>query len=208
MFERKEDALIAYTFDKYLETGESDWPLLLPMVKAAVLSIVDPYSYRAQLTQPKLILLSTNDRYWPLDALKLYWPGLPDPKRVLYVPNQGHGLRDVHRVIGALSALHRYSAASKPLPNLSWKLQHASQDLAFDLQSDRATQQVLVWSAYSATKDFREAHWRSHRCDRARGRYVCRVTRGKQGYTTAFAEAAFNDKHELPFSLSTMVCMA
>src|SRR5688572_9186453 len=176
LFDRREDALIAYTFDQYLRTGESDWPLLLPMVKSAtramdavqaitkerwgatlesftvagaskrgwtawltaavddrvmavapmvidvlnmraqmehqratwgelseqisdyssldlpgrlqtergnlLLSIVDPFSYREQLTVPKLILLSTNDRYWPLDALKFYWPQLQDPKHV------------------------------------------------------------------------------------------------------------------------------
>ena len=28
---RKEDAIIALTFDEYLKTGEEDWPLLLPM---------------------------------------------------------------------------------------------------------------------------------------------------------------------------------
>src|SRR5690606_39177829 len=81
-----------------------------------LLSIVDPYSYREQLTKPKLILLSTNDRYWPLDALKLYWADLPSPKHVLYVPNQGHGLRDFDRVIGALSAVHRYAARGENLP--------------------------------------------------------------------------------------------
>lgn len=301
IFEHREDALIAYTFDQYLRSGERDWPLLLPMVKSSVramdavqaivrerwgasidaftvagaskrgwtswltavvdqrvravapmvidvlnmqaqmehqratwgdvseeirdyaaldlparlatergqelLAIVDPYSYRARLTLPKLILLSTNDRYWPLDALKLYWAGLPDPKHVLYVPNQGHGLRDADRVIGALSAVHRYSSNARPLPKLSWT-SVAERSLTFVLNADKRPRRVSIWSARSPTRDFRDAHWTSRACRPTSKGYACVAARAKRGYTAAFAEAAFADEHALPFSLSTLVCIA
>jgi PhoPQ-activated pathogenicity-related protein len=301
LFERKDDALIAYTFDRFLETGDSDWPLLLPMVKSAVramdvmqevardrwagsidgftvtgaskrgwtswlaaaidprvdavapividvlnmqaqmehqratwgnvseeirdyseldlprrlstekgrelLSIVDPYSYRDRLVKPKLILLSSNDRYWPLDALKLYWTDLPEPKHVLYVANQGHGLRDVGRVIGALSALHRYAAHGKSLPQLSWRFAPASRDIALKVRADRPGH-VVAWRAYSETLDFRDARWSSNRCWRSRDEFVCRTPRAKRGYTAAFAEMSFKDSGEVPFSLTTTVCIA
>lgn len=34
--DRREDAIIAYSYDKFLDTGDPTWPVLLPMVKSAV----------------------------------------------------------------------------------------------------------------------------------------------------------------------------
>src|SRR5512138_2541119 len=302
MFDRTEDALIAYTFDQYLKTGESDWPLLLPMLKStvramdamqsivrerwgasiesftvsgaskrgwtawltaavdkrvmavapmvidvlnmraqmdhqretwgelsdeiqdyaaldlptrlrtdrgsALLSMVDPFSYRAELTKPKLIMLSTNDRYWPLDALKLYWSELPDPKHVIYVPNQGHGLRDVARVIGALSAVHRYAANGQVLPRTEWAFASTPDAIEIEVRSERPPARVLMWSAYSATKDFRQARWRSRPCRKRGNIFMCRAPRGSAAYAAAFAEAAFKDKKAPLFSTTTTVCIA
>lgn len=303
LFERTEDALIAYTFHHYLESGESDWPLLMPMVKSAVrgmdamqqfarerwglqiegftvagaskrgwtswltaavdprvqsfapmvidmlnlpaqielqratfgglseqvadyeridlagridsergqrlLSIVDPYRYRESFTQPKLIVLGTNDQYWPLDALKLYWGGLPGPKSVLYVPNQGHGIRDLGRLIGALSALHRHSARGRPLPELSWHFDATSAALALTVRPGRAARAVRVWSAHSPTRDFRAARWSSQPCRRSRdGGYSCRTPRRAGSFTASYAEVSFRERGEPAFSLSTPVCIA
>lgn len=301
LFDRREDALIAYTFDQYLETGEGDWPLLLPMVKSAtramdavqaivnerwatsldsftvagaskrgwtawltaavdkrvmavapmvidvlnipaqmdhqratwgefseeiqdysaldlqarlqtgrgdaLLSMVDPFRYRRQLTLPKLILLSTNDRYWPLDALKFYWPELPDPKHVLYVPNQGHGLRDVNRVISGLSAVHRYAAAGKRLPESTWSFASRGNDLTIQVTADRPVHRVLVWSAHSDTRDFRDARWVARKCARSGAEYACSAARGAQGYTAVFGEISFRDKGSPAFSTTTTVCI-
>ena len=295
---RREDALIAYTFERYLDTGDPEWPLLLPMVKSAaramdavqqlthqlwehqierftvtgaskrgwtswltaavdsrvasvapmvidmlnmraqvelqrrtfgglseqiqdyeqihfpermdspagreLVSMVDPYSYRDRLTQPKLILLGTNDPYWPLDALNLYWSGLPQEKRVLYLPNQTHDLHDVDRLIGSVAALHRYSEQGKLLPEVSAVLAQHSDRLDLSVHADRPPTRVLAWSARSASRDFHQAHWGSHDCRLSAADYECEV-RSSGDYTAIYAEAVFQDRGEPSFSLSTTV---
>jgi PhoPQ-activated pathogenicity-related protein len=173
-----------------------------------LMAMVDPYQYLADLTTPKLILLGTNDRYWPLDALKLYWDGLPEPKRVLYVPNQGHGVGDLDRLIGGLSALHRYSAHGKQLPTVTWTYAAKSDHLGVNVQTNRGTRHVLAWTATSATRDFRESRWTSHHCKRRKGNFSCSVARPSKGFVAMYAELWFQDRGYPKFPLATVVCIA
>lgn len=39
LWDLREDALIAYTFERFLDTGDGDWPLLFPMTKAVLRSM-------------------------------------------------------------------------------------------------------------------------------------------------------------------------
>jgi PhoPQ-activated pathogenicity-related protein len=65
---RVEDAIIAYSFDKYLETGDPEWPALLPMTKAAVraMDAVQEFS-RNQSGVPNIddfIVIGASKRGW------------------------------------------------------------------------------------------------------------------------------------------------
>jgi len=281
-----EDNLIAYTFGQYLATGESDWPLLFPMTKAAVRAMdaveeytaeawettvsrfyvtgaskrgwttwfaavvapercvgiapmvydnlnlpaqmahqvqtwgdyseriseyternlpqrlvmdsgrrfsefVDPYTYRAQATMPKLIISGTNDPYWPLDAANLYFEQLPEPRYLLYVPNCGHGLEDMVRVITAQVGFFAACAGQIPLPHLDWEY-HDGRHLELTISSDIAPQRVLQWTATSPTRDFREAVWQQSPARPHKGQYIARVHYAKDGYRAVFGEAIYD----------------
>ena len=51
----------------------------------------DVYSYRRNLTMPKLDVIGTNDHMSATAASSLYWDGLPGSKWMLYLANVGHG---------------------------------------------------------------------------------------------------------------------
>lgn len=166
--------------------------------------IVDPYSYRGNLIQPKLILLGTNDRYWTLDALNLYWDGLEGEKRVLYVPNQGHKLADPERVVGSIAAFHRQALGELTLPELNWKLADGDGKLHLQLTSTAEPAHALAWVATSPTRDFREAKWTSQKLQRVDGAYRFALPAPETGYAALLGELKFASD-SLPYYLSTNV---
>jgi PhoPQ-activated pathogenicity-related protein len=167
-------------------------------------SIVDPYSYRATIKQPKFILLGTNDRYWTLDALNLYWDDLQGEKYVCYTPNSGHGLNDPARIAGALNALHFEACDAKPLPKLSFKYADGNEKTTLRVQSDIKPREVRVWTATSDTRDFRDSKWESHPAAADGDGYSFDAAQPAKGFSALFGEAVY-DFDGLPLFLSTNV---
>lgn len=167
--------------------------------------LVDPYAYRQVLTQPKLVLLGTNDRYWPLDAANLYWDGLEGEKHLLYVPNNGHGLKDYTRIIGTLSALHEQAAGGRPLPKLSWSFENGEDRLRLHVASNERPAKVQAWTASSETRDFREARWSSQPAQQNDDGYVFDLALPQQGHSAVFGEAIFEREDAPSLYLSTNV---
>lgn len=250
---RYEDALIAYTFNEYLKTGDTSWPLLFPMVKSAVRAMdtvsqftkaewgqsvkrfavtgaskrgwttwlagaldkrvigiapmvidvlnmqaqlrwaekiygrqseeisdytelnlhmkmddppmkklrswVDPYSYRARYSLPKLLLLGTNDPYWTVDSLRHYWNDLPEPKLVFQTPNAGHDLAGAKDAIQTLAAWLQRLLDQQDLPRVEWQFAPAGNSVSARATSTLPANSARLWTADSADRDFRDDKW-------------------------------------------------
>jgi PhoPQ-activated pathogenicity-related protein len=295
LFDLTEDRLIAHTFDRYLETGDAEWPLLLPMVKSAVRAIdassaaasrewgaplerftvlggskrgwatwltaaveprvtalapividalnmerhfphqtevwgapsaeiqpytdlnlttvlgspagaelrqiVDPWSYRDAIPQPKLVILATNDAYFPLDSANLYWDDLRGPKYLLYLPNEPHSVEHYEPVVRGLRALHAATGGGKPLPDLTWEYQWDDTVLTLCVRSQPGARGLRVWQAASSDRDFRDAMWAVvAEAPKSSARFE--LAQPASGYVAVFVEATFG-RWLRAFALST-----
>ncbi|HRK20772.1 MAG TPA: PhoPQ-activated protein PqaA family protein [Fimbriimonadaceae bacterium] len=257
LFGMNEDDLIAHTFEQFLKAGETDWPLLFPMVKSAIramdtlvtatasspqplkrfvvtgaskrgwtawfagaandsrvigiapmvfdnlnmkpqlehqlkswgkysemiadytdrgldkildtppgkklVAMVDPYAYRSRITMPKMIVNGSNDRYWTVDALSLYWNELPGPKYLSIVPNAGHLLGDMNQALNAIAVFAKSVVRKQALPRLTTYLAPDRRLLSMildDLPKDFRFVDGGFWIAQAPTADFREAVWK------------------------------------------------
>jgi PhoPQ-activated pathogenicity-related protein len=299
LFDLSEDRLIAHTFDRYLKTGDPEWPLLLPMVKSTVRAmdassaasvelwgsplsrftllggskrgwtvwltaaveprvtalapvvidalnmarhfphqtevfgapseeiqpytdldlpnllaspegaplreIVDPYSYRDAIRQPKLVVIATNDRYFPLDSANLYWGGLVGPKYLLYLPNEPHSIEHYGPVIRALRALHAATGGGRSMPAPSWEYLWGEEGLSLCIDSAPAARGFRLWRADSGGLDFRDAKW-TEVAETSHSTARFELAKPAEGYTAVFADIDYG-RGLRAFALSTNVAV-
>lgn len=166
---------------------------------------VDPWTYRNQLSLPKLIINGTNDPYWVVDALNIYWDGLQGSKQILYVPNAGHGLEGGHDL--ALSTLSGYfarTASGKPMPAMNWRHEDAANGYRLKVSVNEDAVEGKLWSATSPTKDFRKAKWAAKPLSASGDGFVGEVEKPDQGHVALFGELRFKE-NGVTYSLSTQL---
>ena len=300
---KREDALIAETFVRYLETGDETWPLLFPMTKSAVRAMdavqewarqngkpavtrfvvsgaskrgwttwltaaadprvaaiapmvidtlnmkaqkahalevwghmseqiddytsrglteqyetergrrlwqmIDPYAYRDRLVMPKLLIHGTNDPYWTLDALNIYWDDLKGPKAVVYLPNAAHGLQQ-HRdyATNGLGALFRHVVSDRPLPKLTWSHRDAADGrLRLEITSSPTPKSAQLWVATAPTRDFRKAQWDPTPLPVEGTTIVGEVARPESGYIALLGDLEY-EVDTIKYHLSTQIRQA
>jgi PhoPQ-activated pathogenicity-related protein len=171
---------------------------------AELRQIVDPFSYRDVLTQPKLVILATNDEYFPPDSANLYFGALHEPKYLLYLPNEPHSVRGYAPVLRGLRALHAASRGGPPLPRLEWQYEARGDVLTLCIRAAEA-RALHLWTAVSADRDLRDAQWRDvERARRGQARFALR--RPADGYVAVFGEARFGAGLQA-FTLSTSLAV-
>lgn len=166
--------------------------------------MMDPYTYREQLTLPKLLVNGTNDPYWVVDAAGQYWNDLKGPRYALQIPNAGHGLNGGReKAMRTIGAFARNVASGKPWPKLSWTFDHAADTHSVTISTDVSCVSAALWYADSADLDFRDEDWQSKRLREAEANVWTGAIESDQ-HTAIFAELTFEADGVL-YSLSSLV---
>ena len=127
-----------------------------------VARMVDPYAYRKLLTMPKMILMGTNDEYWPVDAVKNYIDSIPGENHICYTPNAGHDLGDKKTALGTLNAFFGTVISGQQVPKCDYSVVADNGKIVVTINADAGLLvDAIVWSAASPDREFRDKTWTS-----------------------------------------------
>jgi len=176
----------------------------------ALTQMVDPYSYKANLSMPKLLLIGTNDEYWPVDAVKNYINDIPGDNYIHYVPNAGHDLGGGEQALRAISAFWGKSLNKAPHTSLDYKLtsDKTSATLIVQTTSDEL-QNAYIWSADSTDRDFRDEEWTSQKIDSKDHDHILQQVKfPKSGFKAFYIDLEYADPNGGKYTKSTRMYVA
>lgn len=159
---------------------------------AKLASMVDPFTYLDKITGPKLIIIGTNDPYWPLDALNLYYNSLVGERYILYLPNTGHTFEPYKsKWIDEITVFFQKVNSYIELPALTWDMQDLPDRFKLTILSDILPISIKTWAAVSQSRDFRRASWVAFPMDKENQAYTFTHKKPSTGTIAIFAEALY-----------------
>ena len=177
----------------------------------AITTMVDPYSYRRNLTMPKMLFMGTNDEYWTVDAIKHYIDSIPGQNFVHYVPNVGHDLGDGKQALTALSAFFGETLAKKPYPICEPSLTYSGKGITLKVKtSPEILVDAILWSTNSVDTDFRNEKWESKSLGIKRNGPVIISTQSfpPSGYRAFYLDLKYKDLNGGEYTESTRMYVA
>ena len=167
--------------------------------------MMDPFTYRQQLTLPKLLVNGTNDPYWVCDAMKCYWPDLSGPRYALQIPNAGHSLNGGKELaLSAVAAFTRHMASGRPLPELDWIITPDASSVRLQMTASAHPLAARFWSAHSSDLDFRDERWSATPITQHEDTWVGSVARNGTQHIALYGEMQFKID-DVPYSLCTII---
>jgi PhoPQ-activated pathogenicity-related protein len=189
----------------YVEMGIPDWFGKPEMRRLR--EIVDPYSYRARLTMPKLVINATGDQFFVPDSSRFYYDDLSGEKHLRYVPNTDHSMKQPD-VEESVLAFYGAIVSGTPRPEFSSSFEP---DGSIRVRPERggAPREVRLWQATNPkARDFRLETlgpvWRDTILQaEPDGSYTAAVAPPASGWTAFFLELAYGSEPTL--KLTTQV---
>jgi PhoPQ-activated pathogenicity-related protein len=191
----------------YLEMGIPAWFGTPEMRRLR--EIADPFSYRARLTMPKLIINATGDQFFLPDSSRFYFEALPGEKLLRYLPNANHSL-DKKEVGESVLAFFRAIVAGTPRPEYSWTFEDDG-SIRVEVGGSQAPAEARLWQATNpVARDFRletlGPAWTSAViAPQPGGGYRAAVPQPPSGWTAFFVELTYRSDVAPPLKLTTAV---
>ncbi len=175
----------------------------------AIVTMIDPYSYRSELTMPKMIFNGTNDPYWVVDAIKHYLDSIPGENLLHYVPNAGHNLGDGKQAFRALGAFFSFTARDLAYPITTWNAAVQDKQVVLDAgATPKRLEGARLWYSVSTDRDFRDETWVSTDIDVKRTASVSTtVPLPDNGYKAFYLDLIYKDANGKKYTQSTRVFM-
>ena len=176
----------------------------------AVLGIEDPFNYRhrARLTIPKFLVNASGDQFFLPDNSRFYYSELQQEKRIRYVENTAHNLRDSDAVDSMLAWYQSVITGGKR-PDFTWSKVDAN---SITLKPLDTPKEVRLWQAHNPkARDFRvetfgKGYTSTLLTPQPDGTYLAQVDMPKEGFTAFFVEMAFESGvASAPFKFTTEV---